>query len=334
MDRRTPTPGRENPGRPVRPAHPPAGDRSASTTTTGRPSRDLVAVDGFARNHVDEWAGSLTPIDRSPLSPVSARSRELWDQRAASYQARHGRQLAKSGGAAWGVWQLPESRLRVLGDVTGHDVLELGCGAAQWSIALHGLGARITGLDNSARQLEHARLLMEAAAAEFPLVHASAESTGLAACSFDVVFCDHGAMTFADPYKTVPEAARLLRPGGLLAFSMNTPILDIAWPPESEHPSARLERDYWNLSTLEEPGQPAAFQLPYGAWIRLFRQAGFIVEDLLELRPPADVTSTYRDESDRVWARRWPMEHIWRVRRTASRPSPDQQRSQQIKAQR
>jgi SAM-dependent methyltransferase len=148
------------------------------------------------------------------------------------------------------------------------------------------------------------------------------------------VFCDHGAMTFADPYKTVPEAARLLRPGGLLAFSMNTPILDIAWPPESEHPSARLERDYWNLSTLEEPGQPAAFQLPYGAWIRLFRQAGFIVEDLLELRPPADVTSTYRDESDRVWARRWPMEHIWRVRRTASRPSPDQQRSQQIKAQR
>ena len=32
--------------------------------------------------------------------------------------------------------------------------------------------------------------------------------------TFDVVFCDHGALTFADPYKVVPECARLLRPMG------------------------------------------------------------------------------------------------------------------------
>jgi SAM-dependent methyltransferase len=222
------------------------------------------------------------------LSSYAARNRELWDRRADDYQQAHQQQLAASGGAAWGVWQLPESQIGALGDVRGKDALEFGCGAAQWSIALHKLGARITGLDNSERQLAHARSLMASAGVDFPLVHASAESTGLAGASFDIVFCDHGAITFCDPYLSVPEAARLLRPGGLLAFSMHTPIIDIAWPLGTDHPAER---------------------------IRLFRENGLVVEDLLELRPPADATSSYRNDDDREWARRWPMEHIWRVRR-------------------
>jgi SAM-dependent methyltransferase len=214
------------------------------------------------------------------------------------------------------VWQLPESELQVLGDVRDKDVLELGCGAAQWSIALHALGARVIGLDNSSAQLEHARTLMARAGADFPLVHSGAEATPFADASFDIVFCDHGAMAFADPHRTVPEAARLLRPGGLLAFSMNTPILDLAWPLGADHPSERLLLDYWDLHVLEGPGEPVEFQLPYGAWIALFRENGFVVEDLIELRPPTDATSSYRDAQDRAWARRWPMEHIWGVRRS------------------
>jgi SAM-dependent methyltransferase len=252
------------------------------------------------------------------LSSHAATNRERWDEVSDEYQARHGGQLAASGGLAWGVWQLPESELSVLGEVAGRDVLEFGCGAAQWSIALHQLDARVTALDNSARQLEHAQRLMAAAGAQFPLVHASAEATGLPSQSFDIVFCDHGAMTFADPQRTVPEAARLLRPGGLLAFSMHTPIIDLAWAPGSEHPSDRLVLNYWEqLNRMEEPGEPVSFQLPYGESIALFRANGLLVESLIELRPPPGASSTYRDATDREWARRWPMEHIWRLRREA-----------------
>lgn len=254
--------------------------------------------------------------DEQGLSSSAAHNRRLWDERSADYQARHGGQLRESGGCAWGVWQIPESQLEALGEVRDRDVLELGCGAAQWSIALHAQGAHTTGLDNSATQLEHARLLMAEAGVEFPLVHASAEATGLASESFDIVFCDHGAMTFADPRRTVPEASRLLRAGGLLVFSMNTPILDLAWGPGEDHPRERFARDYWEgLYSLEEPGEPIAFQLPYGEWVRLFRANSLAIEDLLELRPAPDARSSYRDEVDREWARRWPMEHIWRVRR-------------------
>jgi SAM-dependent methyltransferase len=256
------------------------------------------------------------------LTDHARRNREVWDERSAAYQETHGPQLEKAGGTAWGVWQLPESELRMLGDVAGLDVLEFGCGAAQWSIALHAQGARVTGLDNSAHQLEHARALMRDAGVDFPLVHASAEATPLASESFDIVFCDHGAMTFCDPYLTVPEAARLLRPGGLLAFSMNTPICDLCWDPQTNREGERLVGDYWDLHILEEPGEAINFQLPYGEWIRLFGESGFVVESLIELRPPADAVSSYRDEGEREWARRWPMEHIWRARRVALAGGP------------
>jgi ubiquinone/menaquinone biosynthesis C-methylase UbiE len=42
----------------------------------------------------------------------------------------------------WGTWHQPESELQVLGEVAGRDLLELGCGSAQWSIALARADAR------------------------------------------------------------------------------------------------------------------------------------------------------------------------------------------------
>jgi SAM-dependent methyltransferase len=211
------------------------------------------------------------------------------------------------------MWQLPESELQVLGDVAGKDVLELGCGAAQWAILLAGRGARMVGLDNSARQLEHARALMAAAGVDFPLVHSSAEQVPLPDASFDVVFCDHGAMTFSDPYLTVPEAARLLRPGGLFAFSHSTPLALLCWSAETETVERRFQRGYFGMHRFDElDDEPVEFNLPYGEWIRLFRSSGLRVEGLIEVRPPEGAESTYRSPEESEWARSWPMEEIWR----------------------
>ena len=237
-----------------------------------------------------------------------------WDAYSDEYQARHGEQLAASGGLAWGTWQIPEADLQVLGDITGKDILEFGCGAAQWSIALAQRGARPVGLDLSERQLEHARRLMAEAGVEFPLIHGSAESVPLPDASFDIVFCDHGAMTFSDPYRSVPEASRLLRLGGLFAFSHGSTIETLCWDIGAERAGDRLVIDYFGMHVMEDEGEQV-FNLGYGEWIRLFREHGFVIEDLIEPRPPEDATSSYRDAESLAWSRRWPGESIWRLRK-------------------
>lgn len=202
----------------------------------------------------------------------------------------------------------------MLGEVRDKDILEFGCGAAQWSIGLSLRGARCTALDLSERQLEHARANMATAGVEFPLVHASAEDVPLPDASFDIVFCDHGAMTFADPYKTVPQAARLLRSGGIFAFSAATPLHFICWDETADRTGEKLQSPYFGHRASDD-GESVVFSLPYGEWIRLFRGNGFVVEDLIELQPQPGMTTTYTAFVDREWAQKWPAEQIWKLRK-------------------
>jgi SAM-dependent methyltransferase len=249
-------------------------------------------------------------------SADAQRNRASWDAASDEYQERH-REFIGQAEPRWGLWQLPDSELRIVGDVAGKDVLEYGCGAAQWSILLAQAGARVVGLDNSGRQLEHARALLAEAGADFPLVHASAGEAPFEDASFDVVFCDHGAMSFADPYVTVPEVARLLRPGGLFAFSHVTPFSIVCYDEHGDTTVPELVRDLFGLLRIEwpEPTEPVEFNLPQGRWIELFRANGFVIEDLVEVQPPEGATSTYRSAEETAWARRWPMEQIWRLRK-------------------
>jgi SAM-dependent methyltransferase len=240
-------------------------------------------------------------------------NRVYWDLSSPEYDRKIGDYIAD--GWAWGVWAIPEEDLQVLGDVEGRDTLELGCGAAEWSRAFARRGARPVGLDNSPVRLERAREENEEAGLDFPLVNAPAEAVPLADASFDIVFCDWGATNFADPYLVVPEASRLLRPGGLLAFSGATPFEWICWNEETDDNDQSLHRDYFGMHRWETPEGSVEFNLGYGDWIRLFRANGLTVEDLIETRAPEGASSPYRSESQAAWSRRWPMEQIWKLRK-------------------
>ncbi len=238
-------------------------------------------------------------------------NRTFWDDDADDYQATHGALLAEQPDA-WGVWRIPERDVHALGDrdaLAGADVLEYGCGGAQWSIALAALGARPVALDQSRRQLQHAASAMRAAGVAFPLVCASGEHVPLADASFDVVFCDHGVMSFCDPDATLPEVARLLRPGGRFAFCHSSPWGYVTHSYRRDRVTRRLRRPYFTMHRVVWPDGTADFVLPTGEWIRRFRAAGLVVDDLVELRAPKDATTTYG--WDPRWARRWPGEHLW-----------------------
>jgi SAM-dependent methyltransferase len=243
-------------------------------------------------------------------------NRRFWDADADDYQAAHAAQLAAAP-LAWGAFRAPESDLAVLGDVAGLDVLEFGCGAAQWSVALAAAGARVVGLDLSRGQLRHARRNVEAASVHVALVQASGEAPPLAPASFDVVFCDHGAMSFCDPERTVPEVARLLRPRGLFAFCVSAPLLYLTYDPTRDRQTRELRMPYRDLGRMEFGDGTIDFVLPPGRWVRLFRAHGFEIEDLVELVAPPDAKTTYTDFVPKRWATRWPAEQIWKVRRRA-----------------
>jgi hypothetical protein len=60
------------------------------------------------------------------------------------------------------------------------------------------------------------------------------------------------------------------------------------------------------------------FHLGYGDWIRLLRESGFAVENLIEIQAPAKgEPHRFPALPDRDWARRWPSEEIWVARKAS-----------------
>ncbi len=252
-----------------------------------------------------------------PDGDQARRNRGAWDADADDYQARHRETLPVTGPPTWGVWAQSDDDLEVLPELDGLDTLELGCGAGQWGVRLAARGARVIGLDNSMGQLRHAPAVFDRAGLRFPLVQADAEHLPFADASFDLVACDFGAMTFTDPDVTVPEVARVLRPGGWFAFITLHPLDWVAWDNQAETTSERFMNPYFDQHAFVDEDGTVNFALTIADWITLFRDNGFSIEQCIETRAPDEATSTYRTPQDHAWHRQWPGELIWKVRKEA-----------------
>jgi SAM-dependent methyltransferase len=196
-------------------------------------------------------------------------------------------------------------------------VVELGCGTAYVSAWLARLGARPVGVDPTLAQLQIARRRQKEHALTFPLIRAAGEQVPLAAASFDIVVSEYGAAIWADPYRWIPEAARLLRPGGELVFLGNSTLVMLCVPDYEGLAAGRLlRRDQFGMHRFEWPDDDTVeFHLSHGDWIRLLRAEGFDIEELIELRPSDDQRGSSYDFVTTEWARRWPAEEVWRARK-------------------
>ncbi len=238
------------------------------------------------------------------------RNREAWDDWAPRWVAAGERNWASTE-ASWGEWGFPESQLHLLDGVEDKDVVELGCGTAYVSSWVARLGGRPVGIDNSQKQLETARRLQREHGIEFPLIHGNAEAVPYPDGSFDVAISEYGAAIWCDPYKWIPEAARLLRPGGKLRFFGNG-ILHMLCSPDSEDPAGdRLLRPQFGSYRYEwSDDQSVEFHQPHGLMIDLLHDCGFEVERLIELQAPEDGEAVYPYVT-KEWSRKWPSEEAW-----------------------
>jgi len=244
------------------------------------------------------------------------RNREHWDVLAAEFVNAGERAWALSE-PTWGIWSIPESEIHILPEeLAGKDTIELGCGTGYVSAWLARRGANVVGIDNSAVQLATAHRLQREHGLAFPLIHGNAEKVPSADACFDLAISEYGACLWADPYRWVPEAARLLRPGGELVFLTNA-FLSILCESEQENTPAtdRLLRPAFGMCRVEWPGDPGVeFHLSHGDWIRLLRESGFEIEDLIEIQAPEGATTRHPYFTPE-WAHQWPTEEVWKARR-------------------
>ena len=262
-----------------------------------------------------------TTDDHTALPAHVAANREAWDRKAADYAAG-GRRGWATDVITWGIWGVPETGLRLLPeDLAGRDVIELGCGTAYVSSWLARRGARVVGIDNSPKQLDTARELQHEFGLDFPLILGNAETVPLPDASFDLAVSEYGACLWADPDLWIPEAARLLRPGGQLVFLTNAMILTLCTEEyEADDPAKELlQRPMFGMRRIVWPDDPGVeFHLPHGTWIDLLRANGLEIERLVEIQAPPDaVDHPSYSFVTADWARKWPSEEVWVVRKPA-----------------
>jgi SAM-dependent methyltransferase len=244
-----------------------------------------------------------------------AQNVENWTTANAEYTDARAAESWAQDEIRWGVWQIPESELNVLPDVRGLDIVELGCGTAYFSAWLAKRGARPVGVDPTPAQLETARRLQRETGIQFPLVEAVGEDVPLPNASFDLVHSEYGASLWADPYKWIPEAGRLLRPNGRLVFLRNSTLSVLCM--DLEGTTRELQRPQRGMRRIEWPDtHELEFHMGHGDWIDVLHANGFELLRLVELFAPDDAeTHGYYKYVTAEWARQWPAEEIWVARK-------------------
>lgn len=249
-------------------------------------------------------------------------NREYWDSMAHEWVGAGERSWNQSE-PTWGIWDVPETELHLLpDDMSGLRAIELGCGTGYVSAWMARRGAVVTGIDNSAEQLRTAARLAQEHGVALELIHGNAEAVPRPDESFDFAISEYGAAIWADPYQWIPEAHRLLRPGGTLVFLGNHHLVSVCSPVDGSFPIRReFQRPYfadprldWR-GAVDDPGG-IEFSLTFSAWVRLFRATGFEIVDFAEIQAPADADGE-RFGIPFEWARDFPSEHVWTVRKAS-----------------
>ncbi len=252
--------------------------------------------------------------DNEPVNHVE-RNRTIWDTWAPGWLQRGEDAWAKTE-PCWGIHQIPESKAGLLERFSQGKVIELGCGTGYVSAWLSRLGGEPTGVDNSLGQLSSARQLQNLFDLHFPLVHADAECLPFIDESFDFAISEYGAAIWCDPYRWIPEAARVLRSGGRLVFLGNSTQVMLSVPDDDGSATTSLNRPLRGMHRMEWDDDPGVeFHLSHGDRIKLLRANGFEIEDLVELYPSTASSNNHYGFVTLEWAQQWPAEEAWLVRK-------------------
>jgi SAM-dependent methyltransferase len=250
---------------------------------------------------------SATPCKpyRGPVNPEEIRraSRGWWDSDADNYQAEHGDFLGDVD-FLWCPEGLREADARLLGDVRGRRVLEVGCGAAAAARWLATQGAHVIGLDLSAGMLRHAVAGARASGVRVQLVLGDVLALPFPAGSFDIACTAFGAIPFVeDSAAAMREVYRVLKPGGRWVFSATHPMRWIFLDDPGENGLFAVHSYFDRRPYVERDaaGVPSYVEQhrTLGDRVRELVAAGFVLRDLIEPEWP--------DGHEKLWGQWSPL---------------------------
>ncbi len=262
------------------------------------------------------------------LPDYAIRNREVWTVSNANWGAANAADSWAQEHITWGRWHTPEAEIKVLPNLRGLEVIELGCGTAYFGAWLKRHGARrVLGVDITPAQLDTAREMNEKFGLGLEFLQANAESVPLPDGSFDMAFSEYGASLWCDPHKWIPEAARLLRPKGELVFMRSTD-LEMVCSGDTTHIGRQLVRPLKGMHRLDwtddEVGASTEFHVSHSELFQILRGAGFDVLDFRELYAAEGTPDhPYYQYVTADWGRQWPSEEIWRARKTKAASQRD-----------
>ncbi len=187
----------------------------------------------------------------------------------------------------------------LLGPVAGKRVLDAGCGVGIYAELLLEAGADVVAVDANAKMLEMARLRLKSRPVE--LVHATLERKMdfLGDASFDLIVCALVLDYVYDWHQVFGEFHRVLKPGGVVVYSVTHPFVDYV---EHHHRGNyfAVERVEYLWRGFGTEVQVPSYRRSIGDLVTPLLAKGFQLQAILEPRPQAAFMTADPEEYEKL----------------------------------
>jgi ubiquinone/menaquinone biosynthesis C-methylase UbiE len=204
---------------------------------------------------------------------------------------------------------------RLIGEVKGKDILDLGCGPGIHSKKLSDKGAKIKGIDISKELIEIAK--KEAPKAGFKI--GDINKLPYRDAEFDIVFASLVMGHLKEWDKVLSEVKRVLRKNGFFVFSIYNPVTEKFVKTRWFFKKFRILKGYFKeglkktvwKNNKKTVAKIVHYHKTYGTIIRLIIKSGFEVIDYEDCKPPELAKKDFPKEYE--WTLNYPRFCVWKV---------------------